>query len=93
MIFTIPKRHNEMKINKVGLLVICFFGVARKYNADIMVVIAFGQILPKEILEMNTVRMRECARFAASGLSWRCTDPVGSDQWRESIRCNDHADE
>ena len=25
----------------------------RKYNADIMVVIAFGQILPKEILEMT----------------------------------------
>lgn len=24
MIFTIPKRHNEMKINKVGLLVIVF---------------------------------------------------------------------
>ena len=35
MILTIPKRHNEMKINKVGLLVIVFFGVARKYNADI----------------------------------------------------------
>ena len=52
MIFTIPKRHNEMKINKVGLLVIVFFGVTRKYNADIMVVIAFGQILPKEILEL-----------------------------------------
>ena len=63
----------------------------RKYNADIMVVIAFGQILPKEILEMT--RVRECARFAASELSRRCTDPVGSDQWRESIRCNDHADE
>lgn len=26
----------------------------RKYNADVMVVIAFGQILPKEILEMTT---------------------------------------
>ena len=25
----------------------------RKYNADIMVVIAFGQILPKEILDMT----------------------------------------
>ena len=25
----------------------------RKYNADIMVVVAFGQILPKEILEMT----------------------------------------
>lgn len=36
MILTIPKRHNEMKINKVGLLVIVFFGVARKYNADII---------------------------------------------------------
>mgnify|MGYP004646038151 FL=1 len=28
-------------------------GELRKYNADIMVVIAFGQILPKEILEMT----------------------------------------
>ena len=36
MIFMIPKRHNEMKINKVGLLVIVFFGDARKYNADII---------------------------------------------------------
>ena len=36
MIFTIPKRHNEMKINKVGLLVIVFYGVTRKYNADII---------------------------------------------------------
>ena len=25
----------------------------RKYNADVMVVIAFGQIIPKEILEMT----------------------------------------
>ena len=25
----------------------------RKYNADVMVVVAFGQILPKEILEMT----------------------------------------
>ncbi len=36
MKITIPKRHNEMKINKVGLLVIVFFGVIRKYNADII---------------------------------------------------------
>ena len=35
MILTIPKRHNEIKINKVGLLVIVFFGVARKYNAGV----------------------------------------------------------
>ena len=36
MILTIPKRHNEIKINKVGLLVIVFFAVARKYNVDII---------------------------------------------------------
>ncbi len=35
MILT-PKRHNEIKINKVGLLVIVFFAVARKYNVDII---------------------------------------------------------
>lgn len=33
------KRYNEMKINKVGLLVIVFFGVIRKYNVDIILVV------------------------------------------------------
>lgn len=39
MIFMIFKRYNEMKINKVGLLVIVFFGVIRKYNVDIILVV------------------------------------------------------
>lgn len=33
------KRYNEMKINKVGLLVIVFFGVIRKYNVDIILAV------------------------------------------------------
>ena len=48
----------------------------RKYNADIMVVIAFGQILPKEILEMTPYG---CVNVHASLLpSYRGAVPI---QW------------
>lgn len=48
----------------------------RKYNADIMVVIAFGQILPKEILEMAPYG---CVNVHASLLpSYRGAAPI---QW------------
>ena len=48
----------------------------RKYNADIMVVIAFGQILPKEILEMTPYG---CLNVHASLLpSYRGAAPI---QW------------
>ena len=48
----------------------------RKYNADIMVVIAFGQVLPKEILEMTPYG---CVNVHASLLpSYRGAAPI---QW------------
>lgn len=48
----------------------------KKYNADIMVVIAFGQILPKEILEMTPYG---CVNVHASLLpSYRGAAPI---QW------------
>ena len=48
----------------------------RKYNADIMVVIAFGQILPKEILDMTPYG---CINVHASLLpSYRGAAPI---QW------------
>lgn len=48
----------------------------RKYNADIMVVIAFGQILPKEIMEMTPYG---CVNVHASLLpSYRGAAPI---QW------------
>ena len=48
----------------------------RKYNADIMVVIAFGQILPKEILKMTPYG---CVNVHASLLpSYRGAAPI---QW------------
>ena len=48
----------------------------RKYNADIMIVVAFGQILPKEILEMCTYG---CVNVHASLLpKYRGSAPI---QW------------
>ena len=48
----------------------------RKYNADIMVVVAFGQILPKEILEMTSYG---CVNVHASLLpKYRGAAPI---QW------------
>ena len=46
----------------------------RKYNADVMVVIAFGQIIPKEILEMTPYG---CINVHASLLpKYRGVDPI-----------------
>lgn len=54
----------------------------RKYNADVMVVIAFGQILPKEILEMTPYG---CINVHASLLpKYRGAAPI---QW--SIICGE----
>ena len=38
----------------------------RKYEADIMVVVAFGQILPKEILEMTVVSDQFLSQIAVA---------------------------
>lgn len=41
----------------------------RKYEADIMVVIAFGQILPKEILEMTHMDVSMCMRHCCQNIA------------------------
>lgn len=55
----------------------------RKYNADVMVVVAFGQILPKEILEMTPYGCINGPCISSSEISWGCTDPVGDHRRRE----------
>ena len=64
----------------------------RKYNADIMVVIAFGQILPKEILEMTPYGCVNVHASLLPEISRSRSDPMGSDRWRESIRRDNYAD-
>ena len=56
----------------------------KKYQPDCIVVVAFGQILPKEILEMPKYWLCECSCIPASEIPWSSTDPVGSHQWRKS---------
>lgn len=65
----------------------------RKYNADVMVVIAFGQIIPKEILEMTpygciNVHASLLPKYRGAG-----ANPVVYHQWRGSDRCYNNADE
>ena len=64
----------------------------RKYNADIMVVIAFGQILPKEILEMTPYGCVNVHASLLPKISGSRSDPMGSNRRRESIRRDNHAD-
>ena len=64
----------------------------RKYQADVMVVIAFGQILPKSILEMTPYGCINVHASPSSKVPWCSTDPVGDHQRRKCDRSNDHAD-
>ena len=61
----------------------------KKYQPDCIVVVAFGQILPKEILEMPKYCCVNVHASLASEIPWSSTDPVGSHQWRKSQR-RDH---
>ena len=65
----------------------------RKYHADVIVVIAFGQILPKSILELtghcfrtdftkiypraDALWLHQCTRISAPEIQRRRPDPVG----------------
>ena len=65
----------------------------RKYNADVMVVIAFGQIIPKEILEMTPYGCINVHASLLTKIPWSSADPVVYHQWRGSNRCYNNADE
>ena len=62
----------------------------KSYPADVMVVVAFGQILPKEILEMTPYG---CINVHASEIPRGSSDSVGGYQRRRSKRRDNDADE
>ena len=49
----------------------------RELAPDVLVVVAFGQIIPQEILD--TVWLHQCAWFTFTEISRSCSDPVGGD--------------
>lgn len=63
----------------------------RTYHPDIIIVEAFGQIIPRAILDMPLLRVCECARIAASEVSWCRADSVGGHQRRHRHRSDDDA--
>lgn len=58
----------------------------KSFHADIMIVVAFGQIIPKAVLDMPKIWMCECTCIATAKISWRSTDPVGCHQRRSVYR-------
>ena len=64
----------------------------KSFHADIMIVVAFGQIIPKAVSRHAKIWMCECTCIATAKISWRSTDPVGCHQRRSRIpECTTHA--
>ena len=62
----------------------------RKYNADVMVVVAFGQILPKEILEMTpygciNVHASLLPKYRGAAPILKTEIPIAEDETGESL--------
>lgn len=56
-----------------------FIQVMKELNPDVIVVVAFGQIIPKEILHMPKYGCINSTRIPAPGLPWCGSDSVGCD--------------
>ena len=52
-------------------------GAAGRFNAEVAVVVAFGQILPKAVLDVPDTRLDQRPRLAPAALSRRRADRVG----------------
>ena len=68
-----------------------FVEVLKKEALDAIVVIAFGQILSKEILDLQNMAVNIHASLLPK-IPWCSTDPVGCDRRRKRDRCYDHDD-
>ena len=69
-----------------------FVEVLKKEAPDAIVVIAFGQILSKEILDLPKIWLCKHPCILTSKIPWCSTDPVGCDRRRKRDRCYDHDD-
>ena len=69
-----------------------FVETLKKLEPDMIIVAAFGQIIPKTILDMPKYGCHEYSCITSAEIQRRGTDPAGRDRRRKRIRCNDHAD-
>ena len=61
-------------------------------NADVMVVVAYGLILPQAVLNMPRLGLFKCAWLSLTSLAWRCTYSAIYLGWRSTNRCDNYAD-
>ena len=62
-----------------------------KYQPDIIVVAALWTDTSKRNFRDAKIWLYQCPCIPASKIPWGCTNPVGSNQWREGFRRNDYA--
>ena len=61
-----------------------------KYQPDIIVVAAWTDTSKRNFRDAK-IWLHQCPCIPASKIPWGCTNPVGSNQWREGFRRNDYA--
>ena len=69
-----------------------FIEQMRALEPDVMVVVAFGQILPKDLLDIPKYGCVNVHASLASEISGSGADPVGGHPRGKSQRCDDDAD-
>ena len=69
-----------------------FLEILKEINPDIIVVAAYGQIIPKEIPGTSEIWMYQYSCVSSSEIQRSSAYPAGCDRRGKSIRCNDPAD-
>ena len=62
-----------------------------RIRPDAIIVVAYGRLIPRWMLELPPLRQPEPARLAAAEVSRRRADPVGGGEWRDGDRRDDDA--
>ena len=64
-----------------------------EYQCDYFVVVAYGKILPKELLEIPKKNVYQCAWLDFTQISWCLASSVRAFKWGKRNWCDDYADE
>ena len=69
-----------------------FLDTLREIAPDVIVVAAFGQIIPRDVLELPKYGCINIHASLLPKIQRSCPHPAGCDRWRKRIRCYHHAD-
>jgi len=65
----------------------------KSLNPDVICVVAYGTILPKEILDIPKYRLHKCSPIATAQIQRLQPNTNGNNKWRQEDRCNNNVHE